>query len=130
MHWQDTLMIKHFHALAREYGDSVRFGFVDIIKDEDNIAFSLGIDTLHLAFLPVMIMVHGPSVYIAPKRHTETFKTIANWIEAKYKNETIGFWPLQRRLEGFPLTLKKTYRTVTNGLMALYGEDRFINPLY
>lgn len=114
-------MIKHLHALAREYHDNIKFGFVDVVKDEDNIAFSLGVDTLNNEFLPCIMLIHGPSIYIAPKRHTETFKTIANWIEFKYKNETIGYWPLQRRLDGFGLSIKRFLRKASVVIMSLYG---------
>ena len=108
-HYRDTLLIKTLHVLARDYEGDVRFGFVDIVKDEDNIAFSLGVDTLNPAFFPCIMLVHGGNMYIGPARMVETYNWIGYFIEKGYK-EARSVWPIQRRLGTFTYPLKWIYR--------------------
>ena len=108
-HYRDTLLIKTLHALASDYEGHVRFGFVDIVKDEDNIAFSLGVDTLNPAYFPCIMLVHGGSMYVGPSRMVETYNWIAYFIEKGYK-EARSVWPVQRRLGTFTYPLKMIYR--------------------
>ena len=56
-HYMDTMLMKHMHALAKAFQGAVHFSFVDVNKDEDNIAFSIGVDTLDPAFFPCVMLI-------------------------------------------------------------------------
>ena len=65
-----------------------------MIKDPDNIAFSLGVDTLDPAFFPCVMLINGNNMYVAPKKMTETYHNLANFIEKTYKTHALTVWPL------------------------------------
>lgn len=93
-HYRDTMFMKNLHALSWNHQHSVIFMWVDINKDEDNIALSLGFDQLHPSFFPCMTLILGNSVYIAPKKVTETYHNMAQFIEGGYKTDSLVVWPL------------------------------------
>lgn len=90
----DTIFLKHLHALANNYRGDFNFGWVDVVQDEYNIAFSLGIDTLDASFLPCLVLVNGESVYIAPRTATFSYHNIAEYIEEEYAENSLSVWPL------------------------------------
>ena len=105
--------MKNMHALAKAYQGTVQFYFVDVKKDEDNIAFSLGVDALDPAFLPCVMLINGENMYIAPKRVTEAYYLLGNYIETGYKTQALTVWPLQRRLGPFSYVFKCAFRKAT-----------------
>ena len=108
-HYKDTLLIKTLHTFASAYGDAVRIGFVDILKDEDNIAFSLGVDTLHPAYFPCIVLINGGNMYIAKGMMSDTSNRIGYFIERGYK-DAMSVWPVQRRLGTITYPFKWIYR--------------------
>lgn len=64
------------------------------MKDEYNIAFSLGIDLLDPAFFPCLVLVNGDSMYMAPQRVTHSYHNIAQFIEGTYQEDALTIWPL------------------------------------
>lgn len=55
-HFEHTMLMKNMHAAARSFKNKVDFAFVDCEKDPDNIAFSLGLDTLAPEFFPAVVL--------------------------------------------------------------------------
>lgn len=84
-HYRDTMFMKNLHALSWNHQHSVIFMYVDVKKDEDNIALSLGFDSVHPDFFPAMVLVQGNSVYVANKKVTETYASMSFFIEGGYK---------------------------------------------
>lgn len=121
-HYRDTMFMKNLHALSWNHKHSVVFMWLDIDKDEDNIAFSLGFDLLHPTMFPVMGLVLGNSIYIAPKKETETYHNMANFIEGGYKTKALVAWPVQRRLGPIGYSVKKLYRGVISVLTGIIGQ--------
>mmetsp|Transcript_9635 Transcript_9635/g.11388 ORF Transcript_9635/g.11388 Transcript_9635/m.11388 type:complete len:151 (+) Transcript_9635:24-476(+) len=120
-HFRDTMFMKNLHALAWNHQHSVVFMWVDIDTDEDNIALSLGFDTLDPAFFPCMALVMGNSIFIAPKNVTTTYYNMGKFIEGGYKQDALTVWPVQRRLGSLGYSLKRTYRGITSALISIFG---------
>ena len=120
-HYRDTMLMKNLHALAWNHQHSVVFMWVDINKDEDNVALSLGFDNLHPAFFPCIALVMGNSVFIAPKTVTNSYYNIGKFIEGGYKTDSLTVWPVQRRLGPIGYAVKRVYRGITGVLLSIYG---------
>ena len=87
-----------------------KFSWVDMNKDPDGIAFSLGLDTLEREFFPVLLLINNESVYIAPKKATQSYHNIAEFIEGGYKTEALAVWPIQKRVGSLGFASKWVYR--------------------
>ena len=111
------------HVLAKAYKGAVKLGFVDIVKDADNIAFSLGVDTLAPEFFPCVMLINGNNIYLAPKKVTHSYHNLASFIEKDYKTEALTVWPLQRRIGTFFYGFKWVYRKVTGSILSLLDSQ-------
>ena len=58
---------------------------------------------------------------MAPRRVTEAYYLLANYVESGYKNHSLTVWPLQRRLGPVTYALKHMVRQVTNTIKSLYS---------
>lgn len=93
-HYEHTMLMKNLHTVSRSFKNKVDVAFVDYHKDPDNIAFSLGLDTLAPEFFPVVVLFSKNTMYIAMKKITNSYFLLSNFIENTYQKSSLTAWPL------------------------------------
>jgi hypothetical protein len=130
-HFVDSFLMKTLHNLAWNYQDSLMFHWVDVKTDKDLIAMSLGIDTLDSNFFPVITLVLGETVYIAPHKVSHTYHNIAQFVEGGYKTDALAAWSIQARISTTGYVLRTVYRKIARGLSNFYGHPSLmVNPIH
>ena len=100
--------------------------YVDVTKDYDDIALSLGIDMLKTTkHMPLFLLIQESQAFLAPPL-TITYKDVAQFIEGEYKNKSVTVWPLNHRFGVFFKFGKLMYRWMMD-TVKIFIED---GPIY